>query len=271
MRVLVTGGAGFIGSHVSARLLGAGHAVRVLDDLSSGRREHVPVGIEFREGSITDPDTVRAAVDGVQAVVHLAAIASVTRSVEAPSDTHAVNLAGTIGLAEAASAAGVTKLVYASSAAVYGAIEREVHHEDDTTAPLTPYAIDKLTGEHYLRFFARQHGLDVRALRCFNVYGPRQRPSSPYAGVIARFATALLHDLIEALSQATGRAPVVRYEPTRDGDIRHSRGSDARLSAWFAERPRTGLAEGLARVLAWMREAVRVGGVDSSVRLHGPR
>ena len=325
MHVLVTGGAGFIGSHVCAQLLGHGHEVRVLDDLSSGRREHVPAGVDFREGSITDPDAVRAAVDGVEALVHLAAIASVTRSVEAPSETHAVNLAGTIGLAEAASAAGVTKVVYASSAAVYGAIEREAHREDDRTAPITPYAIDKRTGEHYLGFFAYQHGLDVRVLRFFNVYGPRQLPSSPYAGVIARFATAMLqgqpvtvfgdgeqtrdfiavhdvaaivtrhteqavapgqvqvmnvcngtrtslHDLIEELSRATGRAPGVRYEPARDGDIRHSRGSDERLTAWFADRPQTGLADGLARVLEWMHEAVRAGvGDTSGASARGPR
>ena len=308
MRVLVTGGAGFIGSHVVRYLLDRGHAVRVLDDLSSGRREHVPAGVDFREGSITDPDAVRAVVDSVDAVVHLAAIASVAQSVEAPSATHEVNLGGTIRLAEAASAAGVTKLVYASSAAVYGAIEREAHCEDDQTAPITPYAIDKLTGEHYLQFFALQHGLDVRALRFFNVYGPRQLPSSPYAGVIARFATAVLqdqpvtvfgdgeqtrdfiavsdvativarhaeqgvapgqmqvmnvcngtsaslHDLIDTLSRATGRAPRVRYEPVRDGDIRRSRGNDERLTTWFAERPRTGFAEGLARVLEWMQAA----------------
>lgn len=312
MRVLVTGGAGFIGSHVVPCLLDRGHAVRVLDDLSSGRREHVPTGVDFREGTITDPDAVRAAVDGVDAVVHLAAIASVTRSVEAPSETHAVNLAGTIGLAEAASAAGTTKLVYASSAAVYGAIEREAHGEDDQTAPITPYAIDKRTGEHYLRFFALQHGLDVRALRFFNVYGPRQLPSSPYAGVIARFATALLQgqpvtifgdgeqtrdfiaaadvaaivtrhaeqpvapgqvqimnvcngartslrDLVAALAAATGRTPTVRHEPARAGDIRHSRGSDERLSAWFPKRPRTSLADGLAQVLEWMRAADGLG------------
>ena len=308
MHVLVTGGAGFIGSHVCEQLLGNGHEVRVLDDLSSGRREHVPNGVDFREGCITDPDTVHAAVAGVEAVVHLAAIASVARSVEAPSATHAVNLAGTILLAEAASAAGVTTLVYASSAAVYGSIEREAHREDDQPSPITPYAIDKLTGEHYLRFFALQHGLDVRALRFFNVYGPRQLPSSPYAGVIARFATALLqdqpatifgdgeqtrdfiavadiaaivtrhaeqtatpgqmqvmnvcngartslHDLIDQLSRAAGHTAAVRYEPVRDGDIRHSRGSDECLTAWFTERPRTSLADGLQRVVDWMREA----------------
>ena len=192
MQVLVTGGAGFIGSHVVALLLERGHEVRVLDDLSSGVREQVPAAVDFHLGSVTDPVTLTAAAAGVETVVHLAAIASVARSVEAPSETHAVNLAGTIRLAEAAAAAGVTKVVYASSAAVYGLVEREAHHEDDPPAPATPYAIDKLTGETYLAFFARQHGLDARALRFFNVYGPRQRADSPYAGVIARFATALL-------------------------------------------------------------------------------
>jgi UDP-glucose 4-epimerase len=215
MRVLVTGGAGFIGSHVVARLLEHEHRVRVIDDLSSGRREHVPKAAEFIEASVTDPAALRAATHGVDAVVHLAAIASVTRSVEAPSATHEVNLAATIRLAEAAVGARVPKLVYASSAAVYGFIERTAHHEDDPVAPATPYAIDKYTGETYLRFFAAEHGLDVRVLRFFNVYGPRQLASSPYAGVIARFAIALL-----------GGEPLIVYgdgEQTRDfiyvGDV----------------------------------------------------
>ncbi len=334
MRVLVTGGAGFIGSHVVERLLEHGHEVRVLDDLSSGLRENVPDGVDFHHASITEPQALREAVEGVDAVVHLAAIASVTRSVEEPSLTHEVNLTSTIRLAEAAAGAGVGKLVYASSAAVYGFIEREAHHEDDPVAPATPYAIDKLTGETYLSFFAREHGLDTRALRFFNVYGPRQQPSSPYAGVIARFATGLLagepltvygdgqqtrdfiyvgdvarivarhleeeaapgnvqlmnvcngtrtslHDLIDALAaacsaaapadsgepaqvgahrspadeRATAAASVeVLHEPARSGDIRHSRGSPARLGEWYPERPRTSLARGLERVIAWMRE-----------------
>ena len=192
MRVLVTGGAGFIGSHVVELLLERGHEVRVLDDLSTGVRESLSETVDFVRGSVTDPAALRGAVDGVQAVVHLAAIASVARSVDAPSETHEVNLAGTIRLGEAAAAAGVPKVVYASSAAVYGFVEREAHHEDDPPAPATPYAIDKLTGETYLAYFARQHGLDARSLRFFNVYGPRQRADSPYSGVIARFATALL-------------------------------------------------------------------------------
>ena len=304
--MLVTGGAGFIGSHVVGLLLERSHEVRVLDALSTGVRENVPEAATLLEGSVTDPAALRDAVTGVDAVVHLAAIASVARSVETPSETHEVNLAGTVRLAEAAAAAGVKKLVYASSAAVYGLEERDAHHEDDPPAPATPYAIDKLTGETYLRFFAHQHGLDARALRFFNVYGPRQRADSPYSGVIARFATALLRgepltvfgdggqtrdfiavsdvastvvrhaearperrafqvmnvcngtrtsllDLIDALATVTGARPDVRFEPTRDGDIRHSRGAPALLGAWFPERPRTGLEKGLERVVGWMR------------------
>jgi UDP-glucose 4-epimerase len=192
MHVLVTGGAGFIGSHVVRSLLGRGHRVRVVDDLSSGLAENVPVEAEFVRGDVTDPDVLREVVADTGALVHLAAIASVTRSVEAPSATHEVNLTATIRLAETAVAAGVGKLVYASSAAVYGAAEREQHHEHDPPAPITPYAIDKLAGEWYLRFFAEAHDLDVRSLRFFNVYGPRQQASSPYAGVITRFASELL-------------------------------------------------------------------------------
>jgi UDP-glucose 4-epimerase len=190
--VLVTGGAGFIGSHVVRSLLGRGHRVRVVDDLSSGLAENVPAEAEFVRGDVADPDVLREVVADTGAVVHLAAIASVTRSVEAPSATHEVNLTATIRLAEAAVAEGVGKFVYASSAAVYGAIEREAHHEGDPPAPATPYAIDKLAGEWYLRFFAATNGLDVRSLRFFNVYGPRQPASSPYAGVITRFASDLL-------------------------------------------------------------------------------
>ncbi len=333
MHLLITGGAGFIGSHVVERMLEHGHGVRVLDDLSSGLRKNVPHGVDFHHAGISDPQALRDAVEGVDAVVHLAAIASVTQSVEEPSVTHEVNATSTIRLAEAAAGAGVGKIVYASSAAVYGSTEREAHHEDDPVAPATPYAIDKLTGETYLRFFASEHGLDTRSLRFFNVYGPRQQPSSQYAGVIARFAISLLagepltvygdghqtrdfidvgdvagivarhveeqtvpgsaqvmnvcngtrtslHDLIDALAaacragepaasnetdrldvyaaaageRATAAASVeVLHEAARSGDIRHSRGSPARLGQWFPGRPRTSLARGLEQLIAWMR------------------
>lgn len=192
LRVLITGGAGFIGSHVAARLLEHGHRVRIVDDLSTGRRENVPSTAEFFEASVTDPSIWPEALHEVDRVVHLAAIASVERSVEDPLATHDVNLRATIGLADAAAARDVRRFVYASSAAVYGAVERERHREDDEVAPETPYAIDKHAGELYLRFFLRSRGLDPRILRFFNVYGPRQDPSSPYSGVISIFANRLL-------------------------------------------------------------------------------
>lgn len=191
-RILVTGGAGFIGSHVADRLLGRGHRVRIVDDLSTGRRENLPAGAEFLEGSITDPDVVAEALSGVGGVVHLAAVASVERSVEDPWATNDVNLRATVALADAAAPRDIRRLVYASSAAVYGATERERHREDDAPCPLTPYAIDKHAGELYLDFFRRRDALDPRPLRFFNVYGPRQDPSSPYSGVIGIFANRLL-------------------------------------------------------------------------------
>ena len=222
MHVLVTGGAGFIGSHVVERLLAREHLVRVVDDLSSGRRDNVPNGADLIEASITDSKALQAALDGVDAVVHLAAIASVVRSIEAPSETHHVNLAGTIALGEAAARAGVRKVVYASSAAVYGFTEREAHHEDDPPAPATPYAIDKLTGETYLRYFAREHGLDARALRFFNVYGPRQVADSPYSGVIARFATGLLQgDLLTVFGDGGQTRDFIFVGDVADIVVRH--------------------------------------------------
>jgi len=297
--VLVTGGAGFIGSHAVAALIEHGARVRALDDLSTGLRSNLPATAELIEGSVADPSALAAALDGVDAVVHLAAIASVARSIEDPVGTHGVNLAGTVALAAAAATAGVTRIVYASSAAVYGAAERPAHGEADAPDPVTPYAIDKLAGEWYLRHAASEHGLDATALRFFNVYGPRQRADSPYAGVIARFASAMLAgegltvfgdggqtrdfiavrdvaaivvhaltdapspgryrlmnvcngasvsllDLIDALSAVTGAHPSVQHEPPRAGDLRHSRGDPTQLEAWFPERPRTELREGLA-------------------------
>lgn len=192
LHVLVTGGAGFIGSHVATQLLERGHRVRIVDDLSTGRRENLPPDAAFLEASLTDRSVWPEALDGVDRVVHLAAIASVERSIEDPLATNDVNLRVTLGLADAMAARGIQRVVYASSAAVYGAVERDRHREDDAPDPLTPYAIDKYAGELYLEFFRRSAGLDPRILRFFNVYGPRQDPSSPYSGVISIFASRLL-------------------------------------------------------------------------------
>lgn len=190
--ILITGGAGFIGSHLAEALLAAGQRVRVLDNLSSGKRSNLPTDarLDVIEGDVGDLPTVRAALEGCRAVAHLAAVASVQASVEDPLGTHRSNLVGTLNLCQAMAETGVRRVLFASSAAVYGnhtgaggAID-----EDTPKAPLTPYAADKLASEHYLDFYRRQHGLEPVVFRFFNIYGPRQDPSSPYSGVISIFA-----------------------------------------------------------------------------------
>ncbi|MBI3898413.1 MAG: NAD-dependent epimerase/dehydratase family protein [Gammaproteobacteria bacterium] len=189
MTVLVTGGAGFIGSHLTERLLAAGHRVRVLDNLSTGKRVNLPThaAFEFIEGDIRDADRVRAAVTGCEAIVHLAAVASVQASVDDPIGTHGSNLIGTLNLLEAARHAGIRRFLYASSAAVYGDTTALPVNEDTVLKPLSPYAADKLAGEHYLFFYGQKYGVVGTAFRFFNIYGPRQDPSSPYSGVISIF------------------------------------------------------------------------------------
>ena len=189
--ILVTGGAGFIGSHLCDALLAAGHRVRVLDNLSTGKRENLPLGdgrIELIEGDVADAALVRRAVAGCSAVAHLAAVASVQASVDDPVSTHQSNFVGTLNLCEAMREAGVRRVVFASSAAVYGNNGEGVAVVEDTPkAPLTPYASDKLASEYYLDFYRRQHGLEPAIFRFFNIFGPRQDPSSPYSGVISIF------------------------------------------------------------------------------------
>jgi UDP-glucose 4-epimerase len=193
MHVLVTGGAGFIGSHLVERALAAGSRVRVLDNLSTGKRSNLPADsrVEFIEGDIRDPRTVREVVQGVDAIAHLAAVASVQASVDDPLGTHASNFDGTLNLLDAARHANVRRFVYASSAAVYGNTEQLPVEEAFTPRPLTPYASDKLAGEHYLEFYSGRYGMDAVAFRFFNIYGPRQDPSSPYSGVISIMADRL--------------------------------------------------------------------------------
>lgn len=190
MKVLVTGGAGFIGSHVTERLIGDGHAVTVLDDLSTGTRANLDavVGdVEWVDGDVADGSTVARAVRGCDAVVHLAAVASVQASVADPLGTHRTNLMGTIQLLEAAARTGIERVVYASSAAVYGEATELPIREDAPKRPMSPYAIDKLAGEYYLAHYRRSGAFAANAFRFFNVYGPRQDPSSPYSGVISVF------------------------------------------------------------------------------------
>lgn len=189
--VLVTGGAGFIGSHLVDALLANGYAVRVLDDLSMGKRSNLPLDnprLQLLEGSVADAALVSQAVAGCQAVVHLAAIASVPASVADPVGTHQSNFIGTLNVCEAMREHGVKRVLFASSASIYGNNgDGQAVDEDTPKDPLTPYASDKLASEQYLEFYRRQHGLEPAIFRFFNIFGPRQDPSSPYSGVISIF------------------------------------------------------------------------------------
>ena len=191
MDVLVTGGAGFIGSNLVDALLAGGHGVRILDDLSSGFRENIAAGAELVEGDIADPAVVREAVDGTEVVFHQAAHRAVLRSVERPIETDRANTGGTLNVLKAALDAGARRVVYASSSSIYGGAADMPTHESARARPRSPYAVTKLAGEEYCRVFAELYGLETVALRYFNVYGPRQRPDSAYAAVIPLFTEAL--------------------------------------------------------------------------------
>jgi len=190
--ILITGGAGFIGSHLSDALLARGYAVRIVDDLSTGKRDNLQLDhplLELVEGVVADAELVQRAAAGCQAVVHLAAVASVQASVDDPVRTHQSNFIGTLNVCEAMRVHGVRRVLFASSAAVYGNNgEGQSIAEDTPKAPLTPYAVDKLASEQYLEFYRRQHGLEPVIFRFFNIFGPRQDPSSPYSGVISIFS-----------------------------------------------------------------------------------
>ncbi len=189
-RYLITGGAGFIGSHLADALIADGETVRVLDDLSTGRRDNLPPAAELVVGDVADPATVRAAMDGVDGCFHLAAIASVARAAEDWLGTNRVNLVGTIAVLDAARAAR-TPVVYASSAAVYGDCPVQPITEAAPTRPLSAYGADKLACELHAQVATGVHSVPTVGLRFFNVFGPRQDPGSPYSGVISIFAGRL--------------------------------------------------------------------------------
>jgi nucleoside-diphosphate-sugar epimerase len=191
---LVTGGAGFIGSHLTEELVRRGHRVRVADSLVTGKRSNLDhiAGVEFVEGDLADPDFARRAVDGCEYVLHQAAIPSVPRSVKDPITSNRANVDGTLNTLVAARDAGVRRLVFAASSSAYGDTPTLPKHEGMPTNPLSPYALQKVVGEQYLQMFTKLYGLETVSIRYFNVFGPRQDPSSPYSGVISVFATALL-------------------------------------------------------------------------------
>jgi nucleoside-diphosphate-sugar epimerase len=194
MDYLVTGGAGFIGSNLVHALYAEGQRVRVLDDFSTGNRANIEAlddTVELVEGDLRDEQTVARAVAGVRCVFHLAALPSVIRSVEAPLPTNEVNVTGTLQLLLAARGAGVERFVFSSSSSVYGDTPELPKHEGMSPNPMSPYALTKLTGEHYTLLFHALYGLKTFVLRYFNVFGPRQNPNSQYAAVVPLFIDAL--------------------------------------------------------------------------------
>lgn len=301
---LVTGGCGFIGSHLCAAALARGHRVRVLDDLSTGLEANLAPGATLLRGDVADPAVAREAVAGVDGCFHLAAIASVERGARDWPGTHRVNLSGAVALFDAARARGGVPVVYASSAAVYGDHAALPIEEDAPTRPLSAYGADKLGCELHARVAGLVHGVPTLGLRFFNVFGPRQDPRSPYSGVISIFCDRLSRGealdvfgdgaqtrdfvfvadvvaaLLAAMPAASAAAPVfnvctgrstsvldlaaavaglfgapleLRRRPARAGEIRHSVGSSARARDALGLRPPTGLREGLAEVVAWLR------------------
>jgi UDP-glucose 4-epimerase len=195
MRALVTGGAGFIGSHIVENLVKAGHQVRVLDNLSSGRRENLePVEgrVELVVGDIRDLKLAEESCGGCEVVFHQAALVSVPYSVEHPQESHDVNIQGTLNVLHAARARRVRRVVFACSAAVYGDRPGQPKEETMVPAPISPYGVEKIAGEHYMGLFNDLYGVETVSLRYFNVFGPRQDPSSPYSGVISIFVDRAL-------------------------------------------------------------------------------
>jgi len=209
---LVTGGAGFIGSHLAEELVRAGEEVRVLDNFLTGRRENL-AGIagrfELIEGDVRDEDACRRAVRGADFVLHQAALPSVPRSLREPALSNAINVGGTLNMLAASREGGVKRFVFASSSSVYGDDERLPKREGAEGTPLSPYAVTKAAGEKYCRMFHRTLGLPAVCLRYFNIFGPRQDPSSQYAAVIPLFITALLE----------GRSPTIFGDGSQSRDF----------------------------------------------------
>lgn len=189
---LVTGGAGFIGSHLSETLLTRGHRVRVVDDFSTGFKRNLREGVEFIQGDLAEPGVARQAVAGMDYVLHQAAIPSVPRSVDRPAESHRANVDATLQVLIAARDAGVKRVVFAGSSSVYGDQPVLPKNEEMPTNPLSPYALQKLVGEQYGQMFTRLYGLETVTTRYFNVFGPRQDPDGAYAAVIPRWIAAML-------------------------------------------------------------------------------
>jgi UDP-glucose 4-epimerase len=226
-RVLVTGGAGFIGSHLCRRLVAEGHEVRVLDNLSSGKRGNLgEIDVDLMIGDLRDPSTAEHAVEDAEVILHHAAIASVQYSVEQPLDEQDVNVVGTLRLLEAARKVGVRRFVFAASAAAYGTDPTIPKREEMTALPVSPYGLSKVAGEHYCRVWSHVYGLETVCLRYFNIFGPRQDPASPYSGVISIFARKMID----------GVAPTIHGDGEQSRDFNYvDNVVDANLAAMAAK------------------------------------
>jgi nucleoside-diphosphate-sugar epimerase len=268
-RCLVTGGAGFIGSNIVERLVEEGQSVRVLDNFSTGKQENIEPWldrIELVEGDLRDLETVREAVEGVDYVLHQGAIPSVPRSVDDPMRSHESNATGTLNVLIAARDAGVKRVVYASSSSVYGDSPEFPKREEMATNPLSPYAVSKLAGENYCRAFHEVYAMETVCLRYFNVFGPRQDPSSQYAAVIPAFVTAMLD----------GERPVVYGDGLQSRDFTYvANVVEANLLACRADRGAGGVfnaACGERTTLLELLETLeRVIGREAEPRFEAPR
>jgi UDP-N-acetylglucosamine/UDP-N-acetyl-alpha-D-glucosaminouronate 4-epimerase len=326
MSYLVTGGAGFIGSHIAEGLLRQGKRVRVVDNLSTGIRsnleclKHLDGDLDVVEADLNDGDACRRACQGIEVAFHLAALPSVARSVEFPMTSNAANVAATLALLCAARAAGVRRLVYAASSSAYGegpprdrrrarrggATRVIVKREDMQPRPLSPYAVSKLAAEYYTQIFHDVYGMETVCLRYFNIFGPRQNPFSAYGAAIPKFIVAMLRgepplvfgdgrqsrdftyidnavsasllaakapkkrvsgqvfnvacgrsatllDVIGLLNRALGTRIRPKFEPSRAGDVRHSKADIGKAERLLGYRVRIPLVEGLERTIEWLR------------------
>ena len=286
---LVTGGAGFIGSHLAAELLVRGHRVRVVDNLATGLLSNVPSGAEFVLGDLTDPDVAAEVTQGCDVVVHQAAIASVPQSISEPRPSHEANIDATFNVLIAARDAGVRRVVYAASSSAYGDSPVLPKVEDMAVDPLSPYALQKFVGEEYCRLFTRIYGLETVAIRYFNVFGPRQHPSSPYSGVLSLFIKCALSGtaptifgdgeqtrdftFVDVINVATGvsvslnrawatlesilgrlQSPV--FAAARAGDVYASEADIGKAERLLGFRPRVTFEEGLRRTVDWARSTL---------------
>jgi UDP-glucose 4-epimerase len=231
--VLVTGGAGFIGSHLCARLVAEGHEVRAFDNLSTGKRTNLAgLDVDLMVGDLRDVDAVEQAVDGAEVVLHHGAIASVAYSMAHPLDEQEVNLVGTLRVLEAARHAGVRRVIFAASAAAYGTDPTVPKTEEMPARPVSPYGLSKVAGEHYCRVWSESFGLETVCLRYFNIFGPRQDPASPYSGVISIFARRML----------SGQAPTIFGDGGQSRDFTCvDNVVDANLAAMAAPRAAGGV------------------------------